>query len=86
MLCAADLQDLVAEGTKLGIRLERLQQAQKVLDAANNWVKAAGKEGRGGEGGMAWLVRSRATRAPTRHQGETNCYMMSSSPSVQAAV
>ncbi|GIL70383.1 hypothetical protein Vretifemale_1143, partial [Volvox reticuliferus] len=36
-----DLEGLVSEGSRLGLRLERLPVVQKLLDGANKWVQTA---------------------------------------------
>ncbi|GLI58863.1 hypothetical protein VaNZ11_000628 [Volvox africanus] len=38
-----DLEILVSEGSRLGLRLERLPVVQKLLEGANKWVQTAGR-------------------------------------------
>ena len=42
MLQLEDLAALVAQGSKLSLRMERMVAAQKLLDAANAWARHAG--------------------------------------------
>lgn len=40
-----ELEELVAEGGRLGLRLERLIVVQKLLEGARSWVQTAGEGG-----------------------------------------